>query len=148
MSPHAKSPHTSHARYQSQFLNFLNRQSQRLRDRSDQWLRQLKITSIWGGQLALYPIYALFQAGRLASRQLRSQFQQALQQLRPATEVPADLAIQRLLEAIQPASETRLNDRRNNRLSAKAPQLASLQLSRLTIGDKSPRSPPIYSLSS
>jgi hypothetical protein len=71
MSPQAHHPTTG--RYQSQFLNFINRHSQRLRDQSAQWLRQLKIASIWGGQLALYPIYALFQAGRLAGHQLRSQ---------------------------------------------------------------------------
>jgi hypothetical protein len=71
MSPQA--PHPAHGRYQSQFFNFINRHSQRLRDQSHQWLRQLKVASIWGGQLALYPIYALFQAGRLAGHQLRSQ---------------------------------------------------------------------------
>jgi hypothetical protein len=65
----------SSARYQSHLLNFLNRQSLRLRDQGHIWLRQLPLTMRWGGQIALYPIYALFQTGRLAARQLRQSFQ-------------------------------------------------------------------------
>ncbi len=92
----------SSARYKSNLLNFLNRQSLRLRDQGNRWLRQVKLTTLWGGQIALYPIYALFQAGRLASRQLQQQVQRVFAQLRPATEVPADLAITRLLDALNP----------------------------------------------
>jgi hypothetical protein len=65
----------SSARYQSHLLNFLNRQSLRLRDRSNIGWRQLQLTMRWGGQIALYPIYALFQTGRLAAQQLRQSFQ-------------------------------------------------------------------------
>jgi hypothetical protein len=65
----------SSARYQSNLLNFLNRQGLRLRDRGNIWLRQLQLTMRWGGQIALYPIYALFQTGRLAARQLHQSFQ-------------------------------------------------------------------------
>ncbi len=92
----------SSARYKSNLLNFLNRQSLRLRDQGHRWLRQLNLTTLWGGQIALYPIYALFQAGRLASRQLQQQVQRVFAQLRPAPEVPADLAITRLLDALNP----------------------------------------------
>jgi hypothetical protein len=71
MSPQPNSA----TRYQSNLLNFLNRQSLRLRDQSSLWWRQLQLTMRWGGQIALYPIYALFQTGRLAAQQLRQSFQ-------------------------------------------------------------------------
>jgi hypothetical protein len=71
MSPQPNSPN----RYQSHLLNFLNRQSLRLRDQSNLWWRKLKLATHWGSQIALYPIYALFQTGRLAAQQLRQSFQ-------------------------------------------------------------------------
>lgn len=69
MSP--QSP-ASARRYQSQLLNFLNCQRQRWADRTGIFLRQLKITTLWGSQLALYPVYAVFQAGRQVAIALRA----------------------------------------------------------------------------
>jgi hypothetical protein len=113
-------------RYQSQLLNFLNRQSQRLRDRGGIFLRQIKLAALWGGQLALYPIYALFQASRMATRQLRSKFQQALHALRPAQAVPADLSIQRLLDALTPAAGEWVPLPKRLVIGAQPPQLTPL----------------------
>jgi hypothetical protein len=96
MSP----PPATSGRYHSQLLNFLNRQGQRLRDQSELWLRQLKLTTLWGGQIALYPIYAVFQAARIAARQLGTQMQRVLHQLRPVPAVPADRAILQVLQSL------------------------------------------------
>jgi hypothetical protein len=96
MSP----PPATSGRYQSQLLNFLNRQGQRLRDQSELWLRQLKLTTLWGGQIALYPIYAVFQAARIATRQLGTQMQRVLHQLRPVPAVSADRAILAVLQGL------------------------------------------------
>ncbi|MBE9031969.1 hypothetical protein IQ266_19720 [filamentous cyanobacterium LEGE 11480] len=133
MSPQTSRPNTG--RYQSQLLNFVNRQSQRLRDQGGIFLRRVKQATLWGGQIALYPIYALFQASRVASRQIGTKFRQALYQLRPAQEVPADLSIHRVLEALNPdtASSTTLNPAArpsiaNFRIGARPPKLAMLEV--------------------
>jgi hypothetical protein len=91
-----------HRRYQSQLLNFLNRQGQNWRDRAATWGRQVKLAALWGAQAALYPFYAVFQATRLATRQLQSPFKAIFQLLQPATEVPSDLAIVRVLYSLNP----------------------------------------------
>jgi hypothetical protein len=96
MSP----PPVTSGRYQSQLLNFLNRQGQRLRDQGELWLRQLKLTTLWSGQIALYPIYAVCQAARIASHQLGTQVQRVLHQLRPVPAVPADRAILQVLQSL------------------------------------------------
>ncbi len=121
MSPQPSPPNTG--RYQSQLLNFLNRQSQRLRDQGSILLRKLKVATLWGGQIALYPIYALFQASRIAGRQIGTTFQQALYYLRPAPPVPADQPIQQVLDALTPGKSNR-NHRR--RISARPPQIIQL----------------------
>jgi hypothetical protein len=84
MSPQPVAPT---GRYQSQLLNFLNRQGQRLRDHSAIFLRQLKLTTLWSGQIAFYPVYAIFQATRLAAHQLGTQVQQLLHPQRPVPTV-------------------------------------------------------------
>lgn len=56
--------------YQSRFLNFLLRQSRQLIDKSNETARRLKIATVWGTQVMLYPIYALFQTTRMAGKQL------------------------------------------------------------------------------
>jgi hypothetical protein len=74
------------SRYQSQFLTFLNQQTQRLKDQTGLMWRHLKLATVWGSQIVLYPIYALFQATRMANRQLRQAAYRALALLLPATE--------------------------------------------------------------
>lgn len=70
--------------YQSRLLNFAVQQTRRLRDRSMQTWRQLRLSTLWGVQIALYPIYAVFQATRLTGRQLWQVVRQTIPQLRLA----------------------------------------------------------------
>jgi hypothetical protein len=59
----------SQGKYQSQVMNFLNRQVQGIKNSSGEVWKKLKIAALWGAQLALYPIYALVQASRFALHQ-------------------------------------------------------------------------------
>jgi hypothetical protein len=68
----------SSGRYQSQLFNFLNRQTQKVADKTSLVLRHLKVTAIWGTQIVLYPVYALFQTTRLVGRQLGQSVQRSL----------------------------------------------------------------------
>jgi hypothetical protein len=93
----------STGRYQSQLLNFLNQQSQRLKDQTGLMFRHLKLAAVTGAQIVLYPIYALFQATRFADRQLRQAAERALAYLLPRQAEPAaDLAIQQILTTSTP----------------------------------------------
>jgi hypothetical protein len=86
------------SRYQSQFLTFLNQQTQRLKDQTGLMWRHVKLATVWGSQIVLYPIYALFQATRMANRQLRQAAYRALSLLMPGTDEPkTDSAIQKVL---------------------------------------------------
>jgi hypothetical protein len=69
----------STGRYQSRFLNLLLEKSQQLSDRVGQAARQVQTTTIWTVQLLMYPLYAMFQTGRLVGKQL----QQTVSQKRP-----------------------------------------------------------------
>jgi hypothetical protein len=60
---------SSQGKYQSQVMNFLNRQVQGLKNSSGEVWKKLKIAAVWGAQLALYPIYAIVQASRFALHQ-------------------------------------------------------------------------------
>jgi hypothetical protein len=59
----------SQGKYQSQVMNFLNRQAQGIKHSGGEVWKKLKIAALWGAQLALYPIYALVQASRFALHQ-------------------------------------------------------------------------------
>ena len=59
--------------YQSRLLQFLLGQSYRAKARLARSLRQVKLATGWGTQVVLYPVYALFQTARLASRQLQGE---------------------------------------------------------------------------
>ncbi|MGB3494604.1 MAG: hypothetical protein WBA57_17890 [Elainellaceae cyanobacterium] len=69
----------SSGRYQSRVLSFLSQQSMQWRDRAAKAARQTRLAVTWGTQMALYPIYVLFQSTRLAGYQLR----QAVTRLMP-----------------------------------------------------------------
>lgn len=56
------------------------------RDRASQAARQTRLAMTWGVQMVLYPIYVLFQSGRLVGYQLR----QAVTRLRPLLEAVKD----------------------------------------------------------
>ncbi|MBD2462637.1 hypothetical protein H6G89_16475 [Oscillatoria sp. FACHB-1407] len=70
--------------YQSRLFKFIVQQTRQLRDRSLQTWRQLRLGTIWGAQIALYPIYAAFQATRLAGKQLRQAVRQTTPRLKAA----------------------------------------------------------------
>jgi hypothetical protein len=91
-------------RYQSRLFSFFSHQSLRLKDRTSQAWRQVKLAAVWGAQIALYPIYAVFQTGRLLGRQMgRARFfpwlQAAKQQILYPSEalLAADAPIQNVL---------------------------------------------------
>ncbi|MGI0493269.1 hypothetical protein ACN4EG_15910 [Alkalinema pantanalense CENA528] len=91
--------------YQSQFLNFFSRQTQKLKDRAGVLWRNFKLAAIWGAQLSLYPIYAVFQAFRLVGKQLNAGVRQAALWLTAGVEpseepVATDAAIQTVLSAL------------------------------------------------
>ncbi|OUC15880.1 MAG: hypothetical protein B0A82_04745, partial [Alkalinema sp. CACIAM 70d] len=91
--------------YQSQFLNFFSRQTQKLKDRAGVLWRNFKLAAIWGAQLSLYPIYAIFQASRLVGKQLNAGVRQAALWLTAGVEqsdepVATDAAIQTVISAL------------------------------------------------
>lgn len=98
-------------RYQSNLFNFFSRQSTKLRDRSDQTWRQMKLAAVWGLQILLYPIYVGFQTARLATKQLRHTARQVLPKLGAVVQTVqpvkqqefllADTPIQRSLQLIE-----------------------------------------------
>lgn len=69
-------------RYQSRLFSFFSQQSLRLKDKTGQAWRQVKLAAVWSTQIALYPIYALFQTGRLLGRQMGQATRQVFPRLR------------------------------------------------------------------
>ena len=57
-------------RYQSRLFSFFSQQSLRLKDKTGQAWRQVKRAAVLGTQIVLYPVYTLFQTGRLLGRQM------------------------------------------------------------------------------
>ncbi|MBD2091376.1 hypothetical protein H6F67_16130 [Microcoleus sp. FACHB-1515] len=72
------------SRYRSQFFQAFSRQTMRLGDRLAQTWRQAKLTATWGSQILLYPIYALYQGTRVASRSIQQAASRILPQLQAA----------------------------------------------------------------
>jgi hypothetical protein len=71
-------------RYQSKLFSFFSEQSLRLRDKTTETWRKVKIAAAWSTQIVLYPIYLAFQSTRLVGKQLRQTVRQVLPQLRAA----------------------------------------------------------------
>jgi hypothetical protein len=85
-------------RYQSRLLNFLNQQGQKLKDQAGHSFRRWRVSAVWGAQILLYPIQALFQATQQANHQLRQAVNRTIGFLMPGKDaVPSDLAIQAVL---------------------------------------------------
>jgi hypothetical protein len=61
----------SSGRYQSHLFNFLNRQVQKVSNQTRLTVRHLKVAAVWGTQILVYPVYALYQTTRIAGRQLQ-----------------------------------------------------------------------------
>jgi hypothetical protein len=100
----------SNGRYQSHLLSFLSRQRQKIADQTSVLLRHTKLATLWGAQILLYPVYALYQTTRLAGRQLQQTAQRAFLSLRFGTEIAdaaqadrfeIDASIERVLAAVQ-----------------------------------------------
>ena len=94
-------------RYQSRFFNFVARRSRQFTDKLDQTIRQMKVATIWGAQILLYPFYALFQTSRLVGRQLQTSIADNLPRLmgfkqgdEPDVIPKVDRPVQKVLEAI------------------------------------------------
>jgi hypothetical protein len=83
-------------KYQSQVMNFLNRQILAIQDHTTKTWRQLKVTLIWGAQVVLYPIYAIVQASRFALHQFTGKTTSSSAQI-PTAPPAADSAIVRIL---------------------------------------------------
>jgi hypothetical protein len=94
-------------RYQSKLFSFFSEQSLRLRDKTAETWRKVKIATTWSAQIVLYPIYLAFQSTRLVGKQLRQTVRQVLPQLRAAQQAiqNPDLA-SASPEAIAPSSDT------------------------------------------
>jgi hypothetical protein len=91
--------------YQSKFLNFLNRQTNRLKDQCNRAVRVVKVATVWGVQVVLYPIYLAVQTARFAGHQLQQVTQDTWLQLQGVksqveTPPPVDTPIQRVLNLL------------------------------------------------
>jgi hypothetical protein len=95
-------------RYQSRLFQAARSQVNHLKDTVQLRWRQLKVATTWGAQAALYPLYALFQAGRWgvqALRQATASGKQALLSWVSDKEIlAADQPIQNVLDAIECAA--------------------------------------------
>lgn len=83
---------TAERRYQSRLFNLILQQSRELTEQWQRNLRQAKVTSMWGMQMGLYPIYLLFQVTRFTQVALRQ----------------GDVQGQRLLKAVVDPSQDSL----------------------------------------
>lgn len=130
--------------YQSKFLNFLNRQTNRLKDQCDRAVRAVKVATVWGVQVVLYPIYLAVQTARFALHQLQQATQYTLLQLQgakpqPETPPPTDTPIQQVLNLLSkevqfeeislliPASEVLLENSSDSPISIYNDLIPSLQ---------------------
>jgi hypothetical protein len=92
-------------RYQSRLFQTVRSQVHRLKDNVQLRWRQLKVATTWGAQMGLYPLYALFQAGRWGGQVLRQAAAQGKQAILTLVhgdeELAADQPIQAVLNAIE-----------------------------------------------
>ena len=93
-------------RYQSRLFSFFSEQSLRLRDRTIETWRRVKIAAAWSTQIALYPIYLAFQSTRLVGKQLRQTTRQVLPQLRAANRAIQNPDVSASPASIIPSSDT------------------------------------------
>lgn len=57
--------------YQSHLFNSLNRNIQRLKDKTGLLWRNFKVAVLWGAQISLYPVYAVLNTSRQVRKQLK-----------------------------------------------------------------------------
>jgi|GEM_PF-7085414 len=94
--------------YRSRVLNILHRQTRQWVDQSTQVWRHCKVATLWSVQLLLYPVYWLFQSGRVIGKQLQqaerqvAHFRLQLEARRqPQPPLTADTPIYNVLQAVQ-----------------------------------------------
>jgi len=93
--------------YKSRLFNFINRRSQQLMDQSKTVLRHLQVTTIWGVQIALYPVYLLVQTTQTFVRQIqqsatKNQTQLSESEISTPTLPPApDQPIKHILDSVK-----------------------------------------------
>lgn len=98
-------------RYQSQLFKFVAQQTQKFTDKTSTLLRHAKLATIWGTQIVLYPIYALFQGTRYIGQQIGQRIERAVLRLKMSQEEIAidpdtnlsDAPIQNVLTAVKRA---------------------------------------------
>ncbi|KOR35415.1 hypothetical protein AM228_18305 [Planktothricoides sp. SR001] len=127
----------STGRYQSRFLNLLLEKSQQLSDRMGQAARQVQTTTIWTVQLLMYPLYAMFQTGRLVGKQL----QQTVSQKRPG--LPGSKPRSSAVAKVQSPPKSQPTKQPETALATVSESEADLPLPPLT--DK-PNDPPLTRL--
>lgn len=101
-------------RYQSQLFTFVTRQTQKFADKTSTLLRHAKLTAIWGTQILLYPLYALFQGTRYIGQQMGQRVERVALRLKMSREEIAidpdtnlsDAPIQNVLIAVKRALVT------------------------------------------
>ncbi|MBE9179768.1 hypothetical protein IQ268_14455 [Oculatella sp. LEGE 06141] len=76
----------SSGRYQSRVFNLVSRQLLHWREEAARTLRRAKLATVWGTQIVLYPVYALFQTARVTGRQFQQTIRRILPQLQAAKE--------------------------------------------------------------
>jgi hypothetical protein len=93
---------SSTGRFKSKALSYVVSQTRRWVDECEKAVRHAKIAVQWGAQMALHPIYALFQASRLVSRQLQGVAYSAAKLLAAGSSNPeSDTPIQHVVQLIE-----------------------------------------------
>jgi hypothetical protein len=91
--------------YQSRLFQTVRSQVRRIKDNAQLRWRQLKVATTWGAQVALYPLYTLFQAARWGGQVLKQSTATVTQTLlsfaRGEQPAPVDQPIQNVLNAIE-----------------------------------------------
>lgn len=123
----------STGRYQSRLFSYLSQQSLRLQDKANQAWRQVKIATVWGVQIALYPIYFAFQSTRLVNRQLRQAVRQVVPQLK---------AVQQGFQEGFQAGKIQVSEAAQPLLTADTPIRNTLETVQALLSDWSPISSP------
>ncbi len=99
---------TSSGRFQSHLFNFVSKQAHKLADNTKKAVRHLKVATIWGTQILLYPIYVLVQSTRLIGQQIgqtvrrsRLHFSNVSNPSPTSEPLTVDTPIQRVLTIVQ-----------------------------------------------
>ncbi len=99
---------SSSGRFQSHLFNFVSQQTRKLADQTKKAMRHLKVATIWGTQILLYPIYILVQSTRLIGQRIgqtvrrsRLHFSNGSEPSPTSEPLRVDTPIQRVLSAVQ-----------------------------------------------